>query len=43
MYIITYTYKLEQLKDYELQVEPPEEMRDFFRNSGVYPLSILSY
>jgi hypothetical protein len=31
MFIISYTDDLEKLKDYELQIKPPPEMKDFFQ------------
>ena len=43
MYIITYAYELENLKGYEIKIEPPEEMAEFFRWGGAYTQSPLSY
>jgi len=43
MYIIAYSYELENQKDYDLEIEPPEALASFFRDSGEHLLSPLSY
>jgi len=43
MYMIAYKYELENLKDYELEVEVPRELTSFFRRGGKNPLPLLSH
>jgi len=43
MYIITYSYELENQKDYDLEIDPPDEIATFFRDSGEHPISPLSH
>jgi hypothetical protein len=43
MYILSYSYTLEHLKNYELHVEPSEDMGEFFRKSGQDPQSPIPY
>ena len=39
MYMITYEYEIENIKDFELEVKPPAKAEGFFRSSGKNPLS----
>jgi hypothetical protein len=43
MYIVTYSYELENQKDYDIEIDPPEAIASFFRDSGEHRLSPLSY
>jgi len=43
MYTISYSSELENKKDYEIRIDVPPEMREFFQGSGEHPLSPLSY
>jgi len=43
MFIITQSLELEKIKNYEIHIEPPGEMKDFFRGSEEHQLSLLPY